>query len=790
MKTQLTPARLTAAVLAAAITLISTTAFAGEYYGDAPLPDIRYSDFIMEPVTEEEFDAAVKAVKDAASSGGFLQLIKLAEAFDTINDLTERQARAYSLAYINASAHNTAENNKRVDELYSSATDMASNGLKLITELAETPAVAGALALLLGGEDIFKELLYDQPTDKYFELSNREQELISEYRANSPDTMFFTDEDGKEYTITSLYEEMYTIYDEMMSGNVRDAEELSARLAKISLVWESATKTIREKLGKIFKQMVDLRNEIAAEEGYSDYYDYAYAEIYFRDFNAEDTTVFRDSVKKHIAPLYRMYSAYTESDYDFFNSLNNNEIIAEAADTVKSINPELKESFDFMTERGFLEICENADRITHGTGYTMSIPGSDSPYTFISPTELSPTYTYSTLIHEFGHYNSILRSGNDASMTFDELINGSGMSSIDLQEVYSQGLELLSVDKYADSFTLADSNSLYMERLFSMIYAILQGCLFDEWQEAVYKNPDASIEDINTLFGELALQYGLIVSSTDWMYVPHNFEQPVYYISYAVSAAAALDLWMQSIADYDGAVDRYMRLTVAEQGDFRETLKNAGFDDIFDESQMIKIAGTLESFYKGGYEDVTSDSWYVESARFTKPFFDNGENDTLFRPEEPATRREAADTIGALNAYTTGVEAAGTTEFEDAKNSPLISWAADNGIITGYNSTTFGSDDTLTREQAVTILYRYCVHEGLTAEPVYAIDEWDTLSDFRMVSDWAKDAFKWALNSGIIKGRADADGLHFAPQSPVKRAELAKMISNLSYASDLRKGME
>lgn len=779
--------RLTAAVLTAAVSLMSATAFAGEYYGNAPLPDIRYSDYTIEPVTAEEFDAAAEAVRNAASGSGFMQFMQLAEAFNTVNELAERQTRAYALAYIQASQHNTKENNKRVDELYASATEMASKSLNMITELAEAPAFAGALASFFGSEDMLKELLLNQPTDKFFELSNREQELISEYHANSPDTMIFTDENGIEYTITSLYDDMNTLIEEIENGKVNDETAIAVRMARISKLAASAQSAVSEKFGNLFKKMIDLRNEIAAEEGYSNYYDYAYAELYYRDFNSADTTVFRDSVKKYIAPLYRMYSSYPDSDYDFFNSLNKDEIISETGDTIESISPELKESFDFMTKRGFLDICDNEDRITQGTAYTMSIPGSASPYTFISTADLSPTYTYSTLIHEFGHYNAILRSGSDAELTFDEYFGENGGESIDLQEVYSQGLELLAADKYADRFTLSDSDSLYMERLFSMINAILQGCLYDEWQESIYKKPNMSVEDINKLYSELADQYSLNVSPSDWIFVPHNFEQPIYYISYAVSAAAALELWMQSVDDYDGAVDRYMRLTAVNASDFRETLNAAGFDDIFDENQMIKIAGTLNSFYKGGYEDVTSNSWYVESARFTKPFFDNGGNSTLFRPEEMATRREAANTIGALNAYTTGIEATGTTEFEDAPDSPLISWAADNGIITGYSSAVFGPDDTLTREQAVTILYRYCEHEGLTAESVTDATDFNSFSDSGMVSDWAEEAFRWAVNSEIIAGRSNADGTVLAPQESVKRAELAEMISNMSYASGLRK---
>lgn len=781
--------RIISAVLAAALTLSAVPAFAGDYYGDAPLPDIYFSDLKIEPVSETQFDEAVSAARDAVAKNDF---ITLGEAFDLINSLVEQQIRSYSLAYIRASQHNTAENNKLVDELYASAMDMTSKSLELITELAENPLFISALNKIVGDEEAVKELIADQPTDKFYELSNREQELVSEYRTNSPDSKIFTDENGNSYTLMSLVDEITALMSMTSYGTISNTE-YNDKVNKLYKKYRDAQDELYAILGGIFKQMIDVRTQIAKEEGYDNYADYAYSEIYSRDFNSDEIRVFREAVKKYIVPInskyYNSFSLYGVSKADKSSS----DIISDIGHIISYINPELKESFDFMNEHGFLDICENEDRITPGSGYTIEIPGSISPYTFISVTDLSPAYTYTTLIHEFGHYNALLRSGLNDELSFEDIFSMNPTNTnIDLHEVYSQGLELLAADKYPEQLTLVESNDMYMAHLISMLDSIVNGCLFDEWQEIIYKRPDMSIDEITALLNKLLNEYGINRSSTEdiedvnsWMFIPHNFEQPMYYISYAVSAAAALDLWMQSLDDYDGAVDKYMRLTTAKQGEFRETLKNAGFDDIFSETRMIKISDKLDGFCNGNYTDVSAENWYAYAARFTKPFFDCGGNTTLFRPEENATLRETANTIGALNAYTTGIEAVGTSEFADTPYSPLISWAADAGIINGYSESVFGPDDTLTREQAVTIIRRYCNHEALA--PLFDSEIGiDAFSDAASVSDWAKEAFDWAVRSGIINGRNNGDEIILAPQEPVKRSELAQMITSMSYVTGMR----
>lgn len=80
---------------------------------------------------------------------------------------------------------------------------------------------------------------------------------------------------------------------------------------------------------------------------------------------------------------------------------------------------------------------------------------------------------------------------------------------------------------------------------------------------------------------------------------------------------------------------------------------------------------------------------------------------------------------------------AGENPFADVKDTQYyadaINWAAENDIVTGYDETTFGPDDTITREQMATILYRYAAYKGYdTTQGGMAVREF---ADYEEISD-------------------------------------------------------
>jgi hypothetical protein len=94
-------------------------------------------------------------------------------------------------------------------------------------------------------------------------------------------------------------------------------------------------------------------------------------------------------------------------------------------------------------------------------------------------------------------------------------------------------------------------------------------------------------------------------------------------------------------------------------------------------------------------------------------------------------------------------------------------WGAAKGITTGYQDGTFDGDTSITREQAVTMLWRYA---NKTEADLAVLDGFE---DASQVSDYAKEAFAWAVNRGIISGKDDGT---LSPNDVATRAEIATMI--------------
>ncbi len=98
-----------------------------------------------------------------------------------------------------------------------------------------------------------------------------------------------------------------------------------------------------------------------------------------------------------------------------------------------------------------------------------------------------------------------------------------------------------------------------------------------------------------------------------------------------------------------------------------------------------------------------------------------------------------------------------------------IKWAAANGVVEGYGNGLFGPNDNITREQFVTILWRYA---QLKDKDVSVGEDTNILSydDAFDISEWAMPAMQWACGSGLMEGRSESV---LAPQGNASRAEAA-----------------
>ena len=107
------------------------------------------------------------------------------------------------------------------------------------------------------------------------------------------------------------------------------------------------------------------------------------------------------------------------------------------------------------------------------------------------------------------------------------------------------------------------------------------------------------------------------------------------------------------------------------------------------------------------FTDVAADAYYAQAVLWAvEKGITNGTSETTFSPDQTCTRAHA---VAFLYRMSGSPAAAGSTFSDvaaDAYYRTAVAWAVEKGITNGTSGTTFSPDDTCTRGQIVTFLYR------------------------------------------------------------------------------------
>ena len=201
--------------------------------------------------------------------------------------------------------------------------------------------------------------------------------------------------------------------------------------------------------------------------------------------------------------------------------------------------------------------------------------------------------------------------------------------------------------------------------------------------------------------------------------------------------------------------------------------------------------GTYTFPMPNGQVTVTATFVQVEEPAPTEPFVDVNEGDWFYDAVVYAYQNELMDGVGgnrfAPNSETTRAQlvtilyrlegqpaVSGDLPFTDVEAgtwyTDAILWAAQNNIVNGVSDTEFAPGDDLTRQQLVTILYRYAESKGYD---VSASADLSGYPDAGQVQDYAQPAMAWAVAENIIQGMEDGT---LKPAGNASRAQIATIL--------------
>ena len=425
------------------------------------------------------------------------------EAADLYDWLMAEYAKVYTLdnlAYIDFYAHpgdeTLSDACRQLDSVLNEVNDALCTAL---SDALDGPA-GSALRSYIGEDKATALVGYDEQTDRQREITERVSELTLQYNA--------------------LIME-YLSYDEET-----------------------------EKIGALYRELVDLHNEEAQIVGYKDYADYAYEASYGRDFTPDDAAALCEAVK----PYARQYFGslyYNEATYANFSAdtdLTERELVGLVTQYMPRVSDDAAKAAAYMEKHG-LYFMDSAERVSD-LGFTTTLDQYNAPFIYLAL--YGDQNDIQSMFHEFGHYYDAY-----VNPVPDLLLS---VGSLDIFEIHSTGMEALSTGWYEDIYG-EDADLARIRFLDSALYTVFSGCLFDEFQRVVYADPSLTPEQISQTFVTIARSYGLRSFGKEfshyWMQVNHNFESPFYYISYAVSMLASLQIYEMAENDWAAAAGFY-----------------------------------------------------------------------------------------------------------------------------------------------------------------------------------------------------------------------------------------
>ena len=176
--------------------------------------------------------------------------------------------------------------------------------------------------------------------------------------------------------------------------------------------------------------------------------------------------------------------------------------------------------------------------------------------------------------------------------------------------------------------------------------------------------------------------------------------------------------------------------------------------------------------------DVDEEDWYYEVILYAylEDMID-GTSETTFDPESSMTRAQAVQILYNLSGTPDlPVTSPFTDVAEDAWYADAVNWAWAAGCVSGVSEDSFSPDGILTREQMAQILYNYYTNYlGYESTDLTALTDY---ADYTSVT-FGMTAMQWAVGNGIINGISDSGQNYLQPEGQCTRAQGCAMLVRL-----------
>ncbi len=366
-----------------------------------------------------------------------------------------------------------------------------------------------------------------------------------------------------------------------------------------------------ERIDSIYDRLVKLRHGIALKLGFENFIPLAYARLGRTDYDASMVANYRKQVHESIVPLatrlrkrqaarlgvspmlfydealeYLTGNATPKGDPDWI--LGNGRVM------YSEMSPETGEFFDYMTERGLLDLVTRKGKA--GGGYCTYIEDEQAPFIFSNFNGTSGDVD--VLTHEAGHAFQAYRSRGFRLPEYH-------FPTLEACEIHSMSMEFFAWP-WMDRFFGEDLEKYLFSHLAGALLFIPYGVTVDEFQHWVYENPDATPAGRREAWRSIEKKYlphrdfggdRFLEGGGYWFRQGHIFEDPFYYIDYTLAQVCAFEFWGRSREDRPQAFRDYVKLCgLGGSLPFTKLVEAAGLHDPFSDGAIQAIVAPVAAW--------------------------------------------------------------------------------------------------------------------------------------------------------------------------------------------------
>ena len=332
---------------------------------------------------------------------------------------------------------------------------------------------------------------------------------------------------------------------------------------------ECASETLNRKCAELY---LDILQNVGSSQ-----YDY---EAYSRDYTPEDVTAVYEELVTTFLPLYQaLGSTLSDSERTLPAYTDPMQAIEQYA---PRLSAEIAESSDKLFREKLYTIASGTD--CYDGSYTVSLPNEQTAlmYLYFDNSFLD----FSAAVHEFGHFHCERREQTPVLMQDN---------CIDISESQSQGMEALFMQFYGDIFG-SDAETAELCEVYNLMDAVMSGFAVGRFEAAVMEQADSlTPEEVIELYDQYCTACGIGLELYE---ITHLYEQPGYYISYGVSALAAIQLYTMMLSSKVTAMQHYGQISAVSGASgemrFREAMHSCGMQDIFRTGTVAAITDQLQ----------------------------------------------------------------------------------------------------------------------------------------------------------------------------------------------------